>query len=59
MPAVAVKNERSDNVNIVRKMKDYSNKPAFKKKTEDATAFIKKNGRINFISLRLCLCGNF
>jgi hypothetical protein len=44
MPAVAVKKEKSSEVAIVRKMKNYSNEPAFKKKAEKATKFLKKNG---------------
>lgn len=44
MPAIAIKKERSGNVAVVKKMKDYSKEPAFKKKAEKATAFLKKNG---------------
>ena len=44
MPEVAIKKERSSNVAVVKKMKDYSNEPAFKKKADKATAFLKKNG---------------
>ena len=29
---------------VVKKMKDYSDEPAFKKKAEKATEFLKKNG---------------
>jgi hypothetical protein len=44
MPAVSIKKERSGNIAVVKKMKDYSNEPAFKKKVEKAIAFLKKNG---------------
>ena len=44
MPAIAIKKERSGSAAIVKKMKDYSNEPAFKKKAEKVTAFLKKNG---------------
>ncbi len=45
MSAVAVKkNKSTGNVAVVKKMKDYSKEPAFKKKAADALAFIKKHG---------------
>ena len=44
MPAVVVKKEKSNNVAVVKKMQDYSDEPAFKKKAEKATAFLKKRG---------------
>lgn len=44
MPVAAVKKDKSGNVAIVKKMKDYSKEPAFKKKAENAVAFLKKNG---------------
>lgn len=44
MPAVAAKKEKSSNVTVVKKMRDYSKEPAFKKKAENAIAFLKKNG---------------
>jgi hypothetical protein len=44
MPATTVKKDKTGNVAIVKKMKDYSKEPAFKKKAEDAVAFLKKNG---------------
>ncbi len=44
MPAIAVKREASSNVNVVKKLRDYSKEPAFKKKAESAAAFIKKHG---------------
>lgn len=44
MPAIAIKQEKSSNVAIVKKMQDYSKDPAFKKKAENAVAFLKKNG---------------
>ena len=50
MPAVAVKNEKSTGVAVVKKMRDYSKEPAFKKKAEKAIAFINKNGLPKSIS---------
>jgi len=44
MPAIAVKKEKSSSVAVVKKMRDYSNEPAFKKKAEKAIAFLKKHG---------------
>ncbi len=45
MASVAVKKDKAtNNVAIVKKMKDYSKEPAFKKKAADAIAFIKKHG---------------
>jgi hypothetical protein len=39
MPALAIKKERSGNVAVVKKMKDYSNEPAFKKKQRKLQPF--------------------
>ena len=44
MPAVAIKKEKKIGVTIVKKMRDYSDEPAFKKKAENAIAFLKKHG---------------
>jgi len=44
MSELAIKKERSGNVAVVKKMKDYRNEPAFRKKAEKATTFLKKNG---------------
>lgn len=44
MPAIALKKEKSVNVTEVKKIRDYSKDPAFKKKAENAIAFIKKHG---------------
>ncbi len=44
MPTVAIKKERSGEIAVVKKMRDYSNDPAFKKKAEKAEAFLKKHG---------------
>lgn len=44
MPAIAIKKEKSANVTVVKKMKDYSKEPAFKKKAAKAIAFLKKHG---------------
>ena len=44
MPVIAIKKEKSSNVTVVKKLKDYSKQPAFKKKAEKAIAFLKKHG---------------
>jgi hypothetical protein len=42
--SIAIKKEKSTNVAIVKKMRDYSKDSAFKKKAENTIAFLKKNG---------------
>ena len=44
MSTVAIKEPKVTHVTIVKKVKDYSKAPAFKKKAEAATAFLKKHG---------------
>ena len=44
MPAIAIQKGKTSDVTVVKKMKDYSEEPAFKKKAEKATAFLKKHG---------------
>lgn len=44
MPAVTIKKERSTDITVVDKMKDYRDEPVFKKKAEKAIAFIEKHG---------------
>lgn len=44
MPAVTTKKDQTINISIVKKMRDYSNEPAFKKKAEKAIKFLKKHG---------------
>jgi len=44
MATAAIKKDKSHNVTVVKKMKDYSEEPVFKKKAEKAIAFLKKNG---------------
>ena len=44
MPTIAIKKERVTNVTVVKKMKDYSEEPAFKKRAKNAIAFLKKHG---------------
>ena len=44
MPSIAIKKEKNSSVTIVKKMRDYSNDPAFKKKAEKATIFLEKYG---------------
>jgi hypothetical protein len=43
MPVVALKKGKSDDVTIIKKMRDYSNEPTFKKKAENAILFLKKH----------------
>ncbi len=43
MSTVAINKENSTRVTIVKKMRDYNNEPAFKKKAENAIAFLKKH----------------
>lgn len=44
MPAATTKKNKPSNITVVKKMRDYSQEPAFKKKEESARAFLKKNG---------------
>jgi hypothetical protein len=44
MPTVEDKKEHTSKVTIVKKLKDYSNEPAFKKKADSAVKFLRKNG---------------
>lgn len=44
MPAVAVKKEKSSGIAVLKKMKDYSNEEAFKKKAAKAIASVNKYG---------------
>lgn len=44
MPVETIKKENYMHVSIIKKMKDYSDEPAFKKKAENAIAFLKKQG---------------
>lgn len=44
MSAAAVKDSKVISVTTVKKMRDYSKEPVFKKKAENAAAFVKKNG---------------
>ena len=44
MPSVAIKKQKTSEMSVVKKMRDYSEEPAFKKKAEKATAFLKKYG---------------
>jgi hypothetical protein len=45
MAVAAVKKEKANtNVNVVKKMRNYNNEPAFKRKAAKASAFLKKNG---------------
>jgi len=43
MPSAVNKNQ-SSNITIVKKMRDYSTDPFFKKKAEEAIKFLKKHG---------------
>jgi len=44
MPTVASKKQKSNEIAVEKKMKDYSNEPSFKKKADKAMIFIKKHG---------------
>ena len=44
MPAIDEKKQKKSQVAVVKKMRDYSNEPAFKKKDEEAKAFLEKHG---------------
>jgi hypothetical protein len=44
MSTAAVKDSKVTSVTIVKKMRDYSKEPVFKKKAADTALFIKKNG---------------
>jgi hypothetical protein len=44
MRTTASKKSKQGEMIIVKKMKDYSNDPVFRKKAEDAINFIKKHG---------------
>ena len=50
MPEIVLKKKKKNNVAIVKKMRDYSNEPAFKKKLEKAVSFLKKHGLPKVIS---------
>ena len=43
MPTATIKKDMSINVTVVKKMRDYSQDPFFKKKAERAKAFLKKH----------------
>ena len=45
MASVETKKKDAAKVKVAKKMKDYSNDPAFKKKAEAAAEFLKKNGK--------------
>jgi hypothetical protein len=44
MSTAAVKDSKVSSVTIVKKMRNYSKEPVFKKKAENAAAFVKRNG---------------
>ena len=44
MSASALKKVNTEEIIIVKKMRDYSKEPAFVKKAEEAKAFLKKHG---------------
>ncbi|MES1220401.1 MAG: hypothetical protein ABUT20_33175 [Bacteroidota bacterium] len=37
-------NNNSDNITVLKEIKNYSKEPVFKKKAEEAAKFLKKNG---------------
>ena len=45
MAGVETKKKDAAKVKVAKKMKDYSEDPAFKKKAESAVEFLKKNGK--------------
>ena len=45
MAGVETKKKDAAKVKVAKKMKDYSDDPAFKKKAESAVEFLKKNGK--------------
>ena len=53
MPTVASRKERSDEIAVVKKMRDYSNEPAFKKKAEKAMSFLKKQDCLKLLQKRI------
>ena len=44
MPTVAERKQQKSQVTVVKKMRDYSQEPAFQKKEEKAKAFLAKHG---------------
>lgn len=44
MSDIALKKEGQQKATVVKKIRDYGNEPAFKRKAEKAAAFLKKNG---------------
>lgn len=44
MPEIALKKDNKSEIAVVKKMRDYSKEPVFKKKAEKAAAFLKKYG---------------
>lgn len=44
MPSVAIKKGNKNEIAVVKKLRDYSDEPVFKKKAEKANAFLKKHG---------------
>ena len=44
MATVALKKGKTNDVAVVKKKRNYSDEPAFKKKAEKATEFLKKHG---------------
>jgi hypothetical protein len=44
MSAVALKKDNKSEIAVVKKMRDYSKEPVFKKKAEKAISFLKKRG---------------
>ena len=44
MPTIILNKEKKTEIAQVKKMRDYSKEPVFKKKAEKAVAFLKKHG---------------
>jgi len=44
MPTVTSNKKKQNGITVIKKMKDYSNEPAFKKKAAKAEEFLQKHG---------------
>ncbi|MEX6686286.1 hypothetical protein QTN47_02205 [Danxiaibacter flavus] len=44
MTSIAMKKNKTSNIIVTKKMKDYSQDAVFKKKADEAAAFLTKNG---------------
>jgi len=44
MTSISMKKSKTSNITVIKKMKDYSQDVVFKKKADEAAAFLTKNG---------------